>query len=128
MRNVLLFVRMSFFGRGCAQGGASEFVEQRMLVLTRKPGQSVYIGDEIKITLKEIRGNQVRLGIDAPPSVRIFREEIYLQIMEENRSAAGVPAGTPTDLGEVAKAWRDRKAGGIPQFKAPKKRDSEDSD
>ena len=58
-----------------------------MLVITRKPGQSVYIGDGIKITLHGIRGNQVRIGIEAPPEVKIYREEIYLQILEENRLA-----------------------------------------
>lgn len=77
-----------------------------MLVLTRKPGQSVYIGDDIKITLKEIKGNQVRLGIDAPNSIKIFREEIYLQILEENKSAAEAPA----DLADVAGAFK----GGAP--------------
>ncbi len=77
-----------------------------MLVLTRKPGQSVYIGDDVKITLHGIRGNQVRIGIDAPSSVKIYREEIYLQILEENKVAA---ADTPSDLGDVAKAWADKK-------------------
>ena len=84
-----------------------------MLVLTRKPGQSVYIGDDIKITLKEIKGNQVRLGIEAPGSVRIFREEIYLQILEENKSAAALSEGTAPDLGDVANAWKDKKPGTI---------------
>lgn len=79
-----------------------------MLVLTRKPGQSVFIGDEIKITLHSIRGNQVRLGIDAPSDVRIYREEIYNQIMEENQSAASeLPTDLPKDLSGVAKVWAD---------------------
>jgi carbon storage regulator len=50
-----------------------------MLVLTRKPGQKIFIGDDIKITLMEIRGNQARIGIDAPESFPICREEIYGQ-------------------------------------------------
>lgn len=79
-----------------------------MLVLTRKPGQSVFIGDEIKITLHSIRGNQVRLGIDAPGDVRIYREEIYNQIMEENQTAASeLPADLPKDLSGVAKVWSE---------------------
>lgn len=77
-----------------------------MLILTRKPGESLYIGDEIKVTLMEIKGNQVRVGVDAPPTVRIYREEIYLQILEENQSAA---ASAPQDLGDMAKAWEGRK-------------------
>lgn len=80
-----------------------------MLVLTRKPGQSVYIGEDVRVTLKEIKGNQVRIGIDAPKSVKIYREEIYLQILEENRSAASLSVGTPSDLGDVAKAWQEKK-------------------
>jgi carbon storage regulator len=58
-----------------------------MLILTRKPGESIYIGD-VKVTLLELKGNQIRVGIDAPKDVRIYREEIYLQIMEENKKAA----------------------------------------
>ena len=59
-----------------------------MLILTRKPGESLYIGDDIKITIVELKGNQIRVGIDAPQSYRIYREEIYIQILEENRQAA----------------------------------------
>jgi len=59
-----------------------------MLILTRKPGESLYIGDTVKVTIVEIKGNQIRVGIDAPPELRIYREEIYLQILEENKSAA----------------------------------------
>ena len=92
-----------------------------MLVLTRKPGQSIYIGDDIKITLKEIKGNQVRLGIDASPAVKIYREEIYLQIMEENQSAAVLPAEMPSDLGAIAKAWSGQKAQTVERIKTAKK-------
>jgi carbon storage regulator len=60
-----------------------------MLILTRKPGESLFIGDEVKVTIIEIKGNQIRIGIDAPKDLRIYREEIYLQIIEENKAAAG---------------------------------------
>ena len=60
-----------------------------MLILTRKPGESLFIGDEVKITVIEIKGNQIRIGISAPKDLRIYREEIYLQIIEENKEAAG---------------------------------------
>ena len=76
-----------------------------MLVLTRKPGQSVYIGDEVKITLMEIRGNQIRVGISAPSTVRIYREEIYLQIVDENKLAADSTPVTQGDLSSIAEAW-----------------------
>lgn len=79
-----------------------------MLVLTRKPGQSVYIGDEVKITLMEIRGNQIRVGISAPSTVRIYREEIYLQIVDENKMAAGsIPVGDE-GLSSIADAWMQK--------------------
>jgi carbon storage regulator len=81
--------------------------ESLMLVLTRKPGQSVYIGTDIKVTLHGIRGNQVRLGIDAPGNVRIYREEIFNQILEENQSAA---SELPPDLTQVAKVWADGRS------------------
>lgn len=61
-----------------------------MLVLTRKSEESIRIGEDIKITILEIKGNQVRLGIDAPSGVRIYREELYERIRSENISAARV--------------------------------------
>jgi carbon storage regulator len=59
-----------------------------MLVLTRKLGESVTIGDNIKISVIDIKGRQVRLGIEAPPEMTIHREEIYVRIQEENQRAA----------------------------------------
>lgn len=59
-----------------------------MLVLTRKRDESIIIGDNIKITVVEIRGDQVKLGIDAPRSIPVHREEVYKEIQEENRRAA----------------------------------------
>lgn len=59
-----------------------------MLVLTRKIGESVTIGDNIKISVMDIKGRQVRLGIEAPPEMTIHREEIYAKIQEENQRAA----------------------------------------
>jgi len=58
-----------------------------MLILTRKLGESVTIGDDIKITILGVRGRQVRLGIIAPQKVTIHREEIYFKIQEENKRA-----------------------------------------
>ena len=59
-----------------------------MLILTRKSGESITIGDDVKITVVEVKGKQVRIGIDAPRSYTIHREEIYISIQEENRRAA----------------------------------------
>jgi carbon storage regulator len=59
-----------------------------MLILARRPGERVVIGDEILVTVMEVSGNTVRLGIAAPRGVSIFREEIWLAVKEENRAAA----------------------------------------
>ncbi len=58
-----------------------------MLVLARKKGQSIMIGKEIRIMVVETGGETVRLGIDAPPHLEIFREEIYRELREENTGA-----------------------------------------
>ncbi|MBF0369504.1 MAG: carbon storage regulator CsrA [Magnetococcales bacterium] len=58
-----------------------------MLILTRRIGESLNIGDDIKITLLGIKGNQVRIGIDAPRDVQVHREEIYDKIKRETRKA-----------------------------------------
>ncbi len=85
-----------------------------MLVITRKPGQSVYIGENVRVTVHGIRGNQVRMGIEAPDNVRIYREEIFHQILEENQSAA---SELPVDLLAVARSWKDGKKDVIAKLK-----------
>ena len=59
-----------------------------MLLLTRKLGENIRIGDDVKITIVEVKGNHVKLGIDAPPSVKVHREEIYERIQQERQRAA----------------------------------------
>ena len=59
-----------------------------MLILTRKLGESIVIGDNIVITLIEQRGSQIRVGIKAPKEVKVYREEIYLEILAQNKQAA----------------------------------------
>jgi len=58
-----------------------------MLVLTRKEGEIITIGDSIKIHIQEVKGNQVKLGIQAPSDIPVHREEIYLKIQRENLRA-----------------------------------------
>jgi carbon storage regulator len=61
-----------------------------MLVLTRKSGERLMIGDEVMLTVLEIGKGQVKLGIAAPPGIRVHREEVFLKVAEENRNAASV--------------------------------------
>lgn len=73
-----------------------------MLLLTRKLGENIRIGDDVKITIVEVKGNHVKLGIDAPPSVKVHREEIYERIQQENRRAQALQGGNGGTPGEGA--------------------------
>ena len=59
-----------------------------MLILARKINERIVIGDTIVVSVVDIRGDQVRLGIDAPSQVKVYRQEVYEAIQEENRQAA----------------------------------------
>ena len=58
-----------------------------MLALPRKVNESIMIGNDIEITVLEIKGDQIKLGVKAPKSVPIYRKELYVQIQEENKQA-----------------------------------------
>ncbi|MGO9021563.1 MAG: carbon storage regulator CsrA [Syntrophobacteraceae bacterium] len=59
-----------------------------MLILTRRPGESILIGDDIEVTITSIDQNKVRVGIKSPAQIPIYREELYRKIQKENRDAA----------------------------------------
>ena len=59
-----------------------------MLVLTRKVDQSIMIGDHVRIVVVDVRGDQVKLGIDAPRHITVYRHEVYEEIQAENKRAA----------------------------------------
>ena len=62
-------------------------MEQIMLVLTRKPGEGFLIGDSVTIKIIEMKGGAIRIGIDAPPNLKIYRQEVYDRIRSENLGA-----------------------------------------
>ena len=75
-----------------------------MLVLSRRPGESVTIGDGIVVTVLEVRGDVIRLGVDAPRSIAVHRSELLVQLEQSNREAASpsedVVSQLARDLGE----------------------------
>lgn len=80
-----------------------------MLVLTRKLGEVIRIGSGVTVRVLEVKGNQVRLGLEAPPDVKIFREEIYRAILKENEEAA---LGGPEVMDAAASAVRSQRTHG----------------
>ena len=61
-----------------------------MLALTRKKGESLVVANNVEIVVLEVRGDQVKIGIDAPKEVPVYRKEVYLQIQKENEEAMGI--------------------------------------
>ena len=72
-----------------------------MLVLSRKPGEALRVGEEVEITVVEVKGDMVRLGIQAPRDVQVWRRELWEAIVEENRKAAEEAAATTTVAPEI---------------------------
>lgn len=78
-----------------------------MLVLTRKVGEGIAIGDDVKIIVMQIKGKQVRLGIKASASTIVHREEVYQRIQDENMSAA--QSGDPESLHQASELFNESK-------------------
>src|SRR4051812_36278011 len=79
----------------------------KVLVLTRKVGEGIAIGDDVKIVVMQIKGKQVRLGIKASPSTAVHREEIYQKIQEENRAASQPAPDTVAQAGDMLGVVRE---------------------
>ena len=77
-----------------------------MLVLTRKLGEVIRVGETVTVRVLEVKGNQVRLGVDAPADVRIYREEIYRAVRKENEEAA---AAGKDGVVEATKLWQSQR-------------------
>ncbi len=98
-----------------------------MLILTRKPGESIQIGDEIQIKILEVSRQFVKVGIEAPRSVKIHREEIYERIREENIRARDASV---SGLSSAAKLMKKKKGGNVapPSLLRKKKAEAPDSE
>ncbi len=83
-----------------------------MLVLSRQRDETIMIGDEIEITVVDIRGDKVRLGITAPSSIPVHRKEVYEAIKRENRQATQVD---PNDLAQADEKLRRSSRGSAPR-------------
>ncbi len=77
-----------------------------MLVLTRKLGEKIRIGDNISVSIVELDGRHVKIGIDAPRNVTVHREEVYIRIEEENKNAA---ESKQANIQEIAKLFQGKK-------------------
>lgn len=80
-----------------------------MLVLSRNKGEKIVINNDIVLTVLEVSGDHVRIGIDAPPQVTVYREEIYQALQEQNRSAADLQENAQHLLSQVLKNKKNEK-------------------
>jgi carbon storage regulator len=79
-----------------------------MLILARKPNESIIIGDQIEISVIDIKGDQVKIGITAPKEIKVYREEVYRAIQRENIEAAKAkPETLPTLNKLIPKAQKN---------------------
>ncbi|MBE1423801.1 carbon storage regulator [Desulfomicrobium macestii] len=76
-----------------------------MLILSRRPGESVHVGDDIKITILSIKGQQIKLGLEVPEHMPVYREEIYLKVQTQNASALELDNN---DLMMAAAIWTSK--------------------
>ncbi|MBN1410208.1 MAG: carbon storage regulator CsrA [Spirochaetales bacterium] len=72
-----------------------------MLILTRKVDEAIMIGDKIEVSVVDIKGDQVKLGIKAPREVKVYRQEVYLAIQKENIEASQIAPDKLPDLNDV---------------------------
>lgn len=79
-----------------------------MLILSRRPGESFHVGDDIKITILSVKGQQIKVGLDVPEHMPVYREEIYVKVQAQNASALELDNN---DLIMAASLWttKDRQ-------------------
>jgi len=77
-----------------------------MLILTRRPGESLYLGDEIKVIVLSVQGKQIKIGLEVPDDMPVYREEIYLRVQEQNKLALQL---SDQDLLAATQLWQKEK-------------------
>mgnify|MGYP001100999801 CR=1 FL=1 len=77
-----------------------------MLILTRRPGESIHLGDKIKITVLGVQGKQIKIGLEVPQEMPVYREEVYLRVLEQNRMAL---EADQEDVFAAAALWQKSK-------------------
>lgn len=78
-----------------------------MLILTRRPGESLYLGDDIKLKVLSVQGKQIKLGLEVPDDLIVYREEVYLKIKQENEQALEC---ADSDLLQAASLWLKKES------------------
>ena len=78
-----------------------------MLILTRRPGESLYLGDNIKLKILSVQGKQIKIGLDVPEDMTVYREEVYLKIKEQNKQALET---SQQDLLAAAMLWQEKES------------------
>ena len=78
-----------------------------MLILTRRPGESLYLGDDIKLKILSVHGKQIKLGLEVPEDMTVYREEVYLKIKEENELATELDQ---QDVLAAAALWQKKES------------------
>lgn len=99
-----------------------------MLILTRRIGETLMVGDDVTVTVLGVKGNQVRIGVNAPKEVAVHREEIYQRILKEKSGGGGGSGtGTPRTPGQGGEAGRsqDQEESADTQQQAPDRRDED---
>ncbi|MBG0776856.1 MAG: carbon storage regulator CsrA [Desulfovibrionaceae bacterium] len=76
-----------------------------MLILTRRPGESLYLGDTIKVTILNVQGRQIKLGLEVPDDMTVYREELYRKVKEQNELSL---QASQDDLLAVAQLWQGK--------------------
>ena len=76
-----------------------------MLILSRRPGESFHVGDDIKITILSVKGQQIKVGLDVPEHMPVYREEIYVKVQAQNASALELDNN---DLMMAASLWTNK--------------------